>query len=308
MVETWQQENYFLELIHACPPGFVYILPLRISRRGGGLAILHKTIYKTSPLSVSTYASFESVALSISGPTPTVLAVVYWPPKYCKTFFDEFCAFLTSLCTLSPNIILLGDFNIHVDSASNSFTRDFNSCLDSFCLHQDVDFPTHSKGHTLDLVCCSGVTPLKCTATVIPISDHKWLSFNVNVTLSRSKQQRSITFCNIKKINPSTFTAVISNLSYSDHFSSDDLVSFYNSELRQHLDNFATLKSRSVSFTHSAPWFTPELRQLKTEGSRLERIFKRTGLMVHRELYNEHVHLYKDTLSAANYELHSHLN
>ncbi len=247
MVETWQQENDFLELNHACPPGFVYISQPRISRRGGGLAILHKSIYKASLLTVSTYASFESVALSISGPTPTVLAVVYQPPKYCNTFLDEFCAFLTSLCTLSLNIILLGDFNIHVDSASNSFTRDFNSCLDSFGLHQYVDFPTHSKGHTLDLVCCSGVTPLDCTATVIPISDHKLLSFIVNVTLSRTKQQRSMTFRNIKKINPSDFTAAITNLSYSDHLSSsDDLVSFYNSELRQLLDNFAPIKSRTV--------------------------------------------------------------
>ncbi len=274
LVETWQQENDFLELNHACPPGFVYISQPRISRRGGGLAILHKSIYKASPLTVSTYASFESVALSISGPTPTVLAVVYQPPKYCNTFLDEFCAFLTSLCTLSPNIILLGDFNIHVDSASNSFTRDFNSCLDSFGLHQYVDFPTHSKGHTLDLVCCSCVTPLDCTATVIPISDHKLLSFHVNVTLSRSKQQHSMTFRNIKKINPSAFTAAITNLSYSDHLSSsDDLVSFYNSELRQLLDNFAPLKSQTVSFTHSAPWFTPELHQLKTKGRRLERLY-----------------------------------
>ncbi len=29
--------------------------------------------------------------------------------------------------------------------------------------------------------------------------------------------------------------------------------------------------------------------------------------MVHRELYNEHVHLYKDALSAAKYEFYSHL-
>ncbi len=35
LVETWQQENDFLELNHACPPGFVYISQPRISRRGG---------------------------------------------------------------------------------------------------------------------------------------------------------------------------------------------------------------------------------------------------------------------------------
>lgn len=90
-----------------------------------------------------------------------------------------------------------------MDTASNLLTRDFNSCLDSFGLQQYVNFPTHSKGHTLDLICCSGVTPRYCTADVIPISDHKLLSFNVDVTLSKSKQQRLMSFRNIKKIDPS---------------------------------------------------------------------------------------------------------
>lgn len=89
------QENDFLELNHACPPGFVYISQPRISRRGGGLAILHNSIYKASPLTLQTYASFESAALMISGQIPTVLAVIYRPPKYSNIFLDEFSAFLT---------------------------------------------------------------------------------------------------------------------------------------------------------------------------------------------------------------------
>uniref|UniRef100_A0A9J8ALG5 Endonuclease/exonuclease/phosphatase domain-containing protein n=1 Tax=Cyprinus carpio carpio TaxID=630221 RepID=A0A9J8ALG5_CYPCA len=308
LVETWQQENDFLELNHACPPGFVYISQPRISRRGGGLAILHNSIYKTSPLSVQNYVSFESAALLISGPTPTVLAVIYRPPKYCNTFISEFCAFLTHLCTLSPNLILLGDFNIHMDTASNLLTRDFNSCLDSFGLQQYVNFPTHSKGHTLDLICCSGVTPWDCTADVIPISDHKLLSFNVDVTLSKSKQQRLMSFRNIKKISPSVLTDAIADFPPSDQLTSpDNLVSFYNFELQQLLDTLAPLKTRTVSFTHSAPWFTPELCQLKTRGRRLERLYKRTGLMIHRELYSEHVHLYKDALYAAKNVFYSRL-
>ncbi|MGL5567523.1 MAG: endonuclease/exonuclease/phosphatase family protein, partial [Plesiomonas sp.] len=124
LVETWQQENDLLELNHACPPGFVYISQPRISKRGGGLAILHNSTYKSSHLTLPIYASVESAALFISGPTPTVLAVIYRPPKYCNTFLDEFGAFLTSLCTLSPNIILLGDFNIHVDKDTNPLTKD----------------------------------------------------------------------------------------------------------------------------------------------------------------------------------------
>lgn len=47
------------------------------------------------------------------------------------------------------------------------------------------------------------------------------------------------------------------------------------------------LKTWAVSFINSALWFTPELHQLKSRGRRLERLYKLTGPMVHRELYNE---------------------
>lgn len=117
-----------------------------------------------------------------------------------------------------------------------------------------------------------------------------------------------MSFRNIKKINPSVLTDAIADFPPSDHLTSpDNLVSFYNFELQQLLDTLAPLKTRTVSFTHSAPWFTPELRQLKTRGRRLERLYKRTGLMIHRELYSEHVHLYKDALYAAKNVFYSHL-
>ncbi len=35
-----------------------------------------------------------------------------------------------------PNVIMLGDFNIHIDNDSNASTSEFLSCLDSFGLRQ----------------------------------------------------------------------------------------------------------------------------------------------------------------------------
>ncbi len=49
--------------------------------------------------------------------------------------------------------------------------------LDSADLVQFVNFPTHKKGHILDLVCCSGVMPYNFISTVSPISDHKPIFF-----------------------------------------------------------------------------------------------------------------------------------
>ena len=93
---------------------------------------------------MTAYSSFESMALQLNGPTPTVLVTVYRPPKPNKDFINDFSAFLTHLTSLSSNIILLGDFNIHMDNFNQALSKDFTSCLDSFDLKQYIDFPTHT--------------------------------------------------------------------------------------------------------------------------------------------------------------------
>ncbi|XP_029924039.1 uncharacterized protein LOC115371064 [Myripristis murdjan] len=56
---------------------------------------------------------------------------------------------------------------------------------------------------------------------------------------------------------------------------------------------------QSVTFTHSAPWFTPALRQLKSKGRQLERLYNKTGLTVHKEIYHNHILHYKNCISQA---------
>lgn len=83
-------------------------------------------------MSLDTYHSFEATAYELSGSVPTIVATVYRPPKSNKDFITDFTTLLTHLSTLSSNIILLGDFNIHMDIVNNTLTKDFTSCLDSF--------------------------------------------------------------------------------------------------------------------------------------------------------------------------------
>uniref|UniRef100_A0A8P4GUB4 Reverse transcriptase domain-containing protein n=1 Tax=Dicentrarchus labrax TaxID=13489 RepID=A0A8P4GUB4_DICLA len=57
------------------------------------------------------------------------------------------------------------------------------------------------------------------------------------------------------------------------------------------------MKTRSVSFSTSAPWFTSELRQMKAKGRQLERLYKKTGLVVHKDMHKNHILHYKDCIS-----------
>ncbi len=89
-------------------------------------------------------------------------------------------------------MILLGDFNIHIDNAGSVCTRNFLSCLDSFDLKQFINSPTQSKGHTLDLVCCSGVIPYNCSISDVPLSDHILVSFNAQLPVFKFNLCRTI--------------------------------------------------------------------------------------------------------------------
>uniref|UniRef100_A0A3B3DXI4 Reverse transcriptase domain-containing protein n=1 Tax=Oryzias melastigma TaxID=30732 RepID=A0A3B3DXI4_ORYME len=250
----------------------------------------------------------ECLAVQLPGPTPTIIALIYRPPKTNLDFITHFSSLLAHLSSLSPNVILLGDFNIHMDNPNLPLTKDFSSALDSFGFLQAANFPTHAKGHTLDLICCSGLTPSNCTAADPHISDHFLVSFSIPVLLSSVKLPRLISFRNLKDMNTTTFSSIISSSCSPDHFSPPDVLSnHYNKVLHSTLNALAPVRTRSVFFSKSSPWFTSELRSLKAKGRQLERLYKKTGLPTHLQLYKTHLSHYKDRISHSKSVYYSHL-
>uniref|UniRef100_A0A3P9M2T6 Reverse transcriptase domain-containing protein n=1 Tax=Oryzias latipes TaxID=8090 RepID=A0A3P9M2T6_ORYLA len=293
LTETWQHPNDFSQLNDSTPPGFVYICKPRCTGRGGGLAILHHEKWKVLPVEIPSFSSMECIAFMLPGPTPTVLAVVYRPPKTNSDFLNELGTLLSHLSSLSPNVIMMGDFNVHFDNRLLPLTRDFSSCLDSLYFTQHVSSPTHFKGHILDLVCCSGLTP----TNEILVTDHFLVSFNISITLSVTKPSRLMSFRNVRNINVNALSSLIRDIPIPNTPNPDELVSSYNNLLSDSLNHLAPVKTRPVSFSKSAPWFTPELRLMKAKGRQLERLYKRTGLTIHKEIYKSYITQYKDLVS-----------
>lgn len=130
---------------------------------------------------------------------------------------------------------------------------------------------------------------------------HFLLSFHVNLTLSVTKHPRTIIFRNIKNVNPDTVSSHINSLLYPHTFShTDDLITHYNLGLHSILNTVAPQITKTVSFTHSAPWYTPELRQIKTKARQLERLYKKNGLTIHKDMYYNHITPYKDSINHTN--------
>ncbi|KAF7641376.1 hypothetical protein LDENG_00283240, partial [Lucifuga dentata] len=176
-------------------------------------------------------------------------------------------------------------------------------------LTQFVSFPTHSKGHILDLVCCSGISPCNFNSLELSISDHKIILFDITVPVSKSAVEHSISFWNIKNLNISELNSLVTSSDFLSCPSSStaDLVNHYNDCLSHVLDTLAPWKTRTVSFVHSVPWYTSELRQLKTQGRQLERLCSKTGLTVHKQMYSDHLTHYKNALNAAKSSYYSNI-
>lgn len=67
-------------------------------------------------------------------------------------FFDVFSVVLESAAFCSRHLLITGDFNIHMDVASDADAIRLCGLLESIGLKQQVTVPTHISGHTLDLV------------------------------------------------------------------------------------------------------------------------------------------------------------
>ena len=69
-----------------------------------------------------------------------------------KIFFDEFSLFLEQFSTNSSSLLIIGDFNFHIDDPTNTAAKQFHDLLEIFDVKQFVDQPTYQDKHVLDLV------------------------------------------------------------------------------------------------------------------------------------------------------------
>ena len=84
----------------------------------------------------------------------------------CQYFFRTSSATYNTHITLPSKLVVLGDFNVHVDRNDNADARKCVDLLSSLNLEQHVHCPTHKHGHTLDLVI------LRATDAFGSLSDH----------------------------------------------------------------------------------------------------------------------------------------
>ena len=111
--------------------------------------------------------------------------------------------FLNFMCDLqleSKNIVILGNFNLHVNDKSDTNAQQFIDMVEASRLKQWIDFPTHKHRNTLDLI----ITELAAGIQIKNVHCSPYISyhcistctFNIHETKIKTKQ---IKYRNFKK-------------------------------------------------------------------------------------------------------------
>ena len=183
LTETWlDTNNSAAVLIETAPPNYSFMSEVRAEKKGGGVASLYTDVLNCKQISFGTFTTFEYLAIILKSSSRVLLITIYRPPRYSANFLDEFTQLLSIICIDFISLIIAGDVIIHVDNTNDKNARELLHTVENFGLTQHVSGPTHSKGHTLDLLMSKGLDIWKVFVSDVALSDHYCISFEMSVT------------------------------------------------------------------------------------------------------------------------------
>ena len=249
LTETWlstksSDSNTVAEITHTLQDHNFIHLP-RSDRKGGGVGILLKKGFGIRENILSKFRSMEYLDLSLTSNKLTFrLVAVYRPPPSKKNklttsiFFDEFSTLLEDLTVTPGYLLVVGDFNFHMDIASDTDSSRFTDLLESAGLQQRVTGPTHRCGHTLDLIIDrreeSLLLPGVHSVSDLP-SDHYAVTGSLYLQRPRATK-KIIKHRNLRRIDQQSWREDLESLRCCSTPDLNSITDHFNNVLREILD------------------------------------------------------------------------
>jgi hypothetical protein len=280
-----------------CPEGFAAIHnPRRSGKQGGGVALFYKNTIDVKRQSEPVSISFECLHLLVSLRSSCQnfrLLIIYRPPKQdreqVQAFMSEFGLLLEGIVSSREKLVIVGDFNFHVDSPLNPSACSFLDLIDSFGLVQLVNVATHDKGHTLDLVLTRASDDLISEVSLAGLfSDHFAISCSLNLKRPLHPT-KTVSYRSFKSINIEDFVNDLKCLPLlcDPALSLESLVDQYDMGIGELLLKHAPLRTKTITLRHRAPWLTGEIRLHRSKLRKTERVWRKSGLNVHLRIFRE---------------------
>ena len=294
-----------------CPDGYKFIDRPRLGRRGGGTGLVYRDSLGVKKVDAGEKESFEfsewTVTLSSSH---NLRVVIIYRPPYCdehrvstNVFFTEFSIYLESILLSKEQLLITGDFNIHVDDPDSLTLLDL---LESVGLRQHVSQPTHVHGHTLDLIITRWSDQIiqDSPQTDRFISDHasllcKLLQDKPAVTTKKDTYRRlkSVHLVSLKA--DSTASGLCQE--QSDELTSvtpgggDALLRNYNKTLSRMTNCYAPIKIKTSRAMPTVPWYNAVIDAVKRIRRKAKRTWRKTkslsDLIIFKSKKNQMTHL-----------------
>ena len=223
--------------------------------------------------------------MSIATPRgPVTLLTVYRPGSFSPDgqFFDELSSILEILITRNSQLILLGDFNIHLEEPTLRDSARFLDLLSQFGLRQHITQPTHKLGGHLDLVITSDDDQVDdLTVTPPTLSDHAVINFTLpSIHLQPIHSIRMMR--GWKSLDTQAFNAALrdfllfSSSTTLDTFTVAQLFDLYTSTVTSLLDTILPRRKVWTRLRPLAVWFDADCHRLRRRTRCLERRYHRT--------------------------------
>ena len=259
-------------------------------KKGGGVALIFRNTFKL--ISGKTFSSdyFECILVTIACDTGRKLnvLVVYryseLPPAF---FLTEFYKILENVFINFRNVIILGDFNLHVNEKLSPTILKFHDMLASFSLTQIIESPTHILGNTLDLV-IHDFTETTISDVHIDFtnkSDHAYIFFKLAQDIE-TNVKKSVIMKDFKNVNIEHFKSDIAEkVGDFVHTTDQDFVkvlSDFNALCNACVSDHVQTRVVNVNRKARPKWMDAEFRKTRSERRKFYRRWKRTRDSVDR--------------------------
>ncbi len=217
-------------------------------------------------------------SINDKSPVMFVLATVYRPPGHHTDFIKEFADFLSELVLAADKVLIVGDFNFHVDNEKDALGSAFIDIFNSIGIRQHVSGPTHCRNHTLDLILTHGIDfyGVEVLQQSDDISDHYLVLCKLHIA-EAVNSTHSYKYC--RTITSTTKDCFVSNLPHLSQFLSisntaeklDDAIETMDSVFSSTLDTVSPLRLRKIKEKSPTPWYNEHTRALKRAARKMER-------------------------------------
>ena len=293
ITESWCNENISNNVLKI--DGYEIVNELRTDRAdttngiGGGLLVYTKKGLKILPAdkqnNFNQYLCFDVLTCTNE---KVHIFLVYRPPSSNKENYDKLCEIIAKA---PPNTLLVGDFNLpkiewNSLTCDNYSSQFMNTCLDNN-FSQYVNFVTHRKNNTLDLVLCNDESIISVdNLGPLSSSDHVMIMIETSYTTEQNKDSEE--YLNWAKADYESIGQDISQVNWNRFLRAGNTEQKWNVFDRIISEIVEKNVPKCIAKQKGKPaWMNNNISRLRNKKARLYKKMKETGLPQHIEDYKK---------------------